>query len=330
MTKISAQLVDIVKQQCSLVEEISTVISLKRRGPNFWGLCPFHHENTSSFCVSEARGFYYCFGCGAHGDVIEFVRAHYGFSFRDALAYLSTKGRTENQNSGYVKRKNSFPDKNNYAEKKAWVRSLWRHSVSVASTKASTYLEARSIRIKPPASIRFSPRCYHQESTKYWPAMICAVQQSNGELSGVHRTFLDQDGLKKAPVLPTKKMAGVCYGGAVRLTAAGAVLAIAEGIENGLSVLQSIPNLPVWAALSLDNMSRIELPANTKTVILLADSDTKDLNMGKRQMMKAARHYRDSGAQVRIAWPPAGTDFNDLLGSDLGESNNEFIDNSYI
>lgn len=61
---------------------------LTQRGREWWGCCPFHSEKTASFSVNEEKGLYYCFGCGAKGDAIGYVRATRGLSFRDACATL--------------------------------------------------------------------------------------------------------------------------------------------------------------------------------------------------------------------------------------------------
>lgn len=72
-----------------LAEIIGRYVPLRRRGRDYWGCCPFHREKTPSFHVVEDRGFYHCFGCGAHGNAIDFVMAIEGLSFADALRRLS-------------------------------------------------------------------------------------------------------------------------------------------------------------------------------------------------------------------------------------------------
>jgi hypothetical protein len=63
-------------------------IELRRKGRDFWGLCPFHTEKTPSFKISPVKQVYYCFGCGEHGDVIAFIQKIHGLSFKDSLKYL--------------------------------------------------------------------------------------------------------------------------------------------------------------------------------------------------------------------------------------------------
>jgi DNA primase len=70
-------------------EVVGKRVKLKQRGPEFSGLCPFHNEKSPSFTVNDAKGFYHCFGCAAHGDVIGFVMNSEGLEFRDAVVKLA-------------------------------------------------------------------------------------------------------------------------------------------------------------------------------------------------------------------------------------------------
>ena len=69
----SDSLVDIIHDKVLLSDVISKTVNLSKKGTDFIGLCPFHNEKTPSFTVSNDKGFYHCFGCGAHGDVISFI-----------------------------------------------------------------------------------------------------------------------------------------------------------------------------------------------------------------------------------------------------------------
>jgi DNA primase len=72
-------------------EVVGDFVSLKKRGANLLGNCPFHNERTPSFTVSPVKGFYKCFGCGKAGDSITFVMEHEHFTFPEALRYLAKK-----------------------------------------------------------------------------------------------------------------------------------------------------------------------------------------------------------------------------------------------
>ena len=72
-------------------EVVSDFVSLKRRGANLLGVCPFHKEKTPSFMVSPAKGIFKCFGCGKAGDSVRFVMEHEHYSYPEALRYLANK-----------------------------------------------------------------------------------------------------------------------------------------------------------------------------------------------------------------------------------------------
>ena len=97
MKRLQCSFLDTLRARLSLTTVIGQRVRLSRRGREYTGLCPFHSEKTPSFTVSEEKGFFYCFGCGAHGDVINFVMQADGLSFSDAVKYLSQVAGLRNQ-----------------------------------------------------------------------------------------------------------------------------------------------------------------------------------------------------------------------------------------
>ena len=83
------QFLDEIRTRLSLSEVIGRRVKLARKGREHLGLCPFHNEKTPSFTVNDAKGFYHCFGCGAHGDVIRFVTDTEGLNFPEAVERLA-------------------------------------------------------------------------------------------------------------------------------------------------------------------------------------------------------------------------------------------------
>lgn len=73
------------KSQCDIVSVVSHYVVLEKAGSSYRGLCPFHDEKTPSFYVNPQKGFFHCFGCGASGDVIEFVKKIENLSFQEAV-----------------------------------------------------------------------------------------------------------------------------------------------------------------------------------------------------------------------------------------------------
>ena len=80
---------DELRGRLALSEIVGRRVTLKRAGREFSGLCPFHNEKTPSFTVNDRKGFFHCFGCGAHGDAIGFVMQSEGLAFRDAVEKLA-------------------------------------------------------------------------------------------------------------------------------------------------------------------------------------------------------------------------------------------------
>lgn len=74
-----------------IVDVVSRVVTLKKKGINWFGLCPFHHEKTGSFSVNQSKQFYKCFGCGAHGNAIGFLMQYKGISYPEAIRELAAE-----------------------------------------------------------------------------------------------------------------------------------------------------------------------------------------------------------------------------------------------
>lgn len=82
-------IVDEIKSRCNIVDVIGRIVPLKKAGSNYKGVCPFHNEKTPSFVVSETKQIYTCFGCGATGDVLNFVERYYSLDFKGAVEMLA-------------------------------------------------------------------------------------------------------------------------------------------------------------------------------------------------------------------------------------------------
>ncbi len=185
---------------------------------------------------------------------------------------------------------------------------LWRAALPAVGTPVETYLHSRGINLVAPDAVRFHPRLKHP-SGGTWPGMVALVTRGHdGEPLAIHRTFLARDGAGKAPVTPQKMMLGPCRGGAVRLAVPTGKLMVGEGIETCLAAMQAT-GLPAWAALSTSGLRTLQLPAEIDEVIVLADGD----DPGEAAALDAARRWKREGRTVRIARPPTGMDFNDVL-----------------
>jgi hypothetical protein len=194
------------------------------------------------------------------------------------------------------------------AKRSAQAKKIWSRTVRAQGTPVQTYLASRRITVAPPPSLRYRAELWHSGSRACWPAMVAGVQDASGEFCGVHRTYLADGGLGKAPVEQQKMTLGDCSGNAVWLAPAGPVLMVAEGLETGLSAMQKT-GFPAWAAMWAGNMAKLILPELVREVIILVDGDPT----GRNYASLAARRWIREGRRVRIAPAPEGKDFNDLL-----------------
>ena len=85
------EVIEEVRMRNDIVDVISGYVKLQRKGSNYFGLCPFHNEKSPSFSVSPGKQMYYCFGCGAGGNVITFIMEYENYSFTEALNLLAER-----------------------------------------------------------------------------------------------------------------------------------------------------------------------------------------------------------------------------------------------
>lgn len=196
------------------------------------------------------------------------------------------------------------------AEKRAaQAKRLWDEALPIKGTAAETYLRGRGITCPLPRTLRFHGACWHGPTARRYPALVAAVQGSG--LPAVHRTYLRLDGACKADVEPAKAMLGATAGGAVRLCEGPGPLVVAEGIENGLSLLCGLLDGPatVWAALSTSGLRGLRLPAQFGRLTIACDGD----GPGREAAHNLAERAHALGWQVSILDPGDGADFNDIL-----------------
>ena len=105
------EVIDEVRSRNDIVDVIGQYVRLTKKGSNYFGLCPFHTEKTGSFSVNREKQMFYCFGCGAGGNVISFVMDYENYSFNEAVKYLADRAGInlpETEESPEEKREASF------------------------------------------------------------------------------------------------------------------------------------------------------------------------------------------------------------------------------
>jgi putative DNA primase/helicase len=282
-------------------ETIARALGGHRAGTTWMARCPVHEDRSPSLSVTT----------GKDGKVL--VRCHAGCDQRDVIATL--KGRGLWQATGRASRV-SFKNHGRIAEepdadvlkRSAAALAIWQASQAAQGSPVGTYLRSRGLDLRASPVLRSHAGLKHP-SRGVWPAMVALVTHgATGLPIAIHRTFLARDGGGKAPVDPAKMMLGPCRGGVVRLCEPGDVLMVGEGIETCLAAMQATGK-PAWAALSTSGLRSLDLPRDVRDVIVLADGD----EAGEAAAQHCARRWTRDGRRVRIARPPNGMDFNDLL-----------------
>ena len=183
----------------------------------------------------------------------------------------------------------------------------------ISGTIAEAYLVRRGITtLHGTGWLRFHPRCYYRPDqhspTETWPAMIAAVTDPGGRITGVHRTWLDPSGLRKAPIETPRRAMGDLLGNAVRFDPAQDVLAAGEGIETMLSLRGVLPMMPMAAALSAAHLAAVLFPGMLRRLYIARDRDWA------RDAATASLIGRANAARIEaIPLSPRLGDFNEDL-----------------
>jgi hypothetical protein len=164
-------------------------------------------------------------------------------------------------------------------------RRLWGMSQPIHATLAETYLRQRSITdLRNCGSLRFHPNCWYRPDADdppgtpdAFPALIAAVRNGDGDLTGLHRTWLDPSGRTKADVATPRRAMGDLLGNGVRFCRVSHVMIAGEGIETMLSLRQIMPAMPMIAALSAAHLAAIELPADLRRLYIAQENDAAGL-----------------------------------------------------
>ncbi len=140
-----ADFLDRLRAQCGLTDIVARHVPLRRGGREPVGLCPFHDEKTPSFTVSEDKGFFHCFGCGAHGDAIGFVMRIEGLSFPEAVERLAREAGLEPPRSSSAEREAARREADLHAVMEACCRYFERELAGPRGGAARAYLAERGI-----------------------------------------------------------------------------------------------------------------------------------------------------------------------------------------
>ena len=253
---------------------------------------------------------------GQHGDLLDVIRQSCGFAdLRDAAEearrFLSLPQHAPSCTSR--SRPASAPPGSTEA-----ARRLFAIAQPIPGTLAETYLRSRGITaLHDTASLRFHPNCIYRTEDglpEHRPAMIAAVTDLRGVITGVQRTWLSPDGSGKARLDTPRRALGHLLGNAVRLGAGADVMAAGEGIETMLSLRCILPTMPMAAALSAAHLAALLFPKTLRRLYVARDNDPA----GHHATNMLTNCAQCNGIEA-ITLSPQLKDFNDdlrLLGAD--------------
>ena len=288
---------DAIRAAHPLPGVVGAVVKLHRAGNEWKACCPFHADRSPSFTIYSGGARYQCFGCGASGDVFDFLQRLHGVGLRDAVAMLA---------GGYAPTVDVEPlPANDAGDRLDEARAIWRAAVPAPGTLVETYLHSRSITVSIPPTIRFARLRYGKRGTEL-PCLVAAVTGPDNRLSGIQRTYLAEHGRGKADVSKAKLSLGRVSGGAIRLAPAAGELIVCEGLEDGLS-LQQVLGRAVWVAAGASMLPAMRFPDLVQAVAIGGDGD----DAGKLAAIKAGTAFDARGLRSRMFFPmPPFKDFN--------------------
>ncbi len=297
--------IDALRRDYPLPAVAASALKLVSAGGEWKACCPFHADRSPSFTIyrDKKSGHWkaHCFAGCFHGDVIDFICRLYGVGLRGAADMLGAT----NLPSVSVRSPQSVgegPDRTEEA------RTIWRNAAPVEGTPAESYLRARGLHLTIPASFRFARLPYGKRGRLY-PCIVAAVASVDNRLIGIQRTYLNDAGTGKAAVPKPKLSLGHVSGGAIRLAPAAAEMAVCEGAEDGLTLMQELGRA-VWVAAGASMLPNMLFPDGVRSVVIGADGD----EAGEAAARKAGSSFTGRGLSSRIIRPLDGfKDFNDEL-----------------
>ena len=299
-------------------------LSAGRKAGNYWIVGDIANNKGKSLYVhlaGSSAGRWADGATGEYGDLLDLVRETCGLvDFRD-VADEARRFLSLSQPAPAVPRRGDArtdPPVERPADERA--QRLFRMTQPLAGTLADSYLRQRGIlRASLHPALRYHPSCYYRDlvtgRTHRFPALIAAVTDPAGTITGVHRTWLDPDGDGKAQVDDPRRALGGLLGNAVRfgfpLRGPVSVMAAGEGLESILSLSHVMPGLPMAAALTANHLAAFDLPPSCVRLYIAADADAA----GRNGIERLSRRAQARGILPLVLAPELG-DFNDDLRLD--------------
>ena len=270
-----------IKANNPIAEVVGKVVQLKKQGHEYKGLCPFHSEKSPSFHVIPDKGFYHCFGCGAHGDVVDFVSHTQGITQSDALSMLDGGNARLNpiERKEYDATMAERDAQQKAAKARASLAARTRWDKASTNTDGNAYLTKKGV---------IAHECKSEGEN-----LLLPIYGPDGDLQSVQSIAPDSGKLfhTGAPTKDGRMMIGIHMGRTI----------ICEGYATGASIHDAVPD-QVCIAFSKGNMHVLarELAGQGVSIVLAADTNAAD------EMRILAKEL-----DCPLAIPIEGSDFND-------------------
>lgn len=253
---------------------------------------------------------------GEHGDLLDLIAAN---------CHLSGLAETLDEARRFLALPHPEPLSPNprpgkRASPSSAARKLFAMSRPIPGTLGETYLRNRQITAPLNwQALRFHPSCYYWPGENLplerWPALIAAITDTDGQLTGVHRTWLARDGSDKAPLDTPRRAMGAVLGHAIRFGQAQDAQIAGEGLETILSLLSIFPKLPMAACTSANHLAAFMPPPGLQRLYVARDRD--DAGMMAFSALAAKALTRGFKA---MPLDPVTADFNDDLRAQGSEA----------
>ena len=338
------ELVEEVRLKNDIVDVISGYVKLQKKGSSHFGLCPFHNEKSPSFSVSRGKQMYYCFGCGAGGNVFTFLMEYENYSFQEALKVLADRAGVELPKLEYSKEakekaelKTILLEVNKLAAKYFYVQLK-----SEQGRAAYTYLKDRKLSDETITAFglgysnKYSDDLYrylktkgytdevllkaglisaderHGAYDKFWNRVMFPIMDANNRVIGFGGRVMG-DGKPKylnSPETPVFDKSRNLYGLHRARISRKPYFLICEGYMDVVSVHQGgFDNAVATLGTALTPEQARLISNYTDTVVLSYDSD----GPGQQATRRAISIFEDTGVKVRVLSIPDAKDPDEFL-----------------
>ena len=349
MARISQETIDRIRNSADIVDVVSQYVNLKKRGRNFFGLCPFHDERTPSFSVAPEKEIYHCFGCGAGGSVFNFIMEHENLSFVEAVQQLGLRYGIEVALSGESGSKQFFTQL--YELHEIAATAYTKNLFSDSGKAALDYLLERGLTEETLKEYRvgFAPDAwefltekvkgqgYSRESVnksglfgkgkqgvvdRFRSRIMFPIMNRTGKVIAFGGRVFDSDDPAKymnSPETPLYRKSEVFYGyhkTAPAVRSAGSAVMV-EGYMDFLQLIQAgIDNVLAVSGTAFTTKHAVQIGKITQKVYLAYDGD----EAGQKASLRAGYALLQNGIAALVVRVPEGLDPDDWVRKEGGDT----------